>query len=191
MAANDVIARNVRRFREERGLSIGELGRRSGLAKQTIASIESGTGNPTILTVGALASALGVTSRALLTELGTEILITLGSEARWYSSGSLRFRGLDESFGSGYVVNSLLRLDASSGVSRHPAASRGTLRHCFVIEGRARLGPDSEAVLAEAGDFVRFPGDVPHVFAAVTTSASLFVCTTSPQLYRGKAERNF
>ncbi|WP_431246474.1 helix-turn-helix domain-containing protein [Leifsonia xyli] len=191
MAANNVIARNVRRFREERGLSLGELGRRAGLAKQTIASIETGTGNPTIVTVESLASALGVTSRALLTELGTEILVNPGSEARWHTSGNLRFRGLDESFGSGYVVNSLLRLDSSSGVSRHPAGSRGTLRHCFVIEGQARLGPESEAVFAEPGDFVRFPGDVPHTFKAISVSASIFVCTTSPQLPRARGDRTF
>ena len=42
MAADkfDLVARNVRRFRHERGYSLSELARRAGLSKQTLSSIE-------------------------------------------------------------------------------------------------------------------------------------------------------
>lgn len=55
---NQLVARNVRRFRRERAMSLGELARRSGLAKQTLSKIEQGTGNPTVETLALLGAAL-------------------------------------------------------------------------------------------------------------------------------------
>jgi transcriptional regulator with XRE-family HTH domain len=44
---NAVVARNVRLLREQRGLSLAELARQAGLAKQTLSNLEQGAGNPT------------------------------------------------------------------------------------------------------------------------------------------------
>lgn len=191
MAATDVIARNVRRFREERRLSIGALGRGAGLAKQTIAAIESGKGNPTIDTLETLATALGVSVRALVTEMGTETLLQRGDAIQWQVQGVLRVRNLDHAFGSGYVINSVLKLEANRGVSEHAPGGRGALRHCYVLDGHVRLGPVASPTSAKAGDFIRFPADSEHFFEAVTPVASVFVCTTAPQLSMSVRERQF
>jgi transcriptional regulator with XRE-family HTH domain len=66
----DLVARNVRRFRPERGYSLSELARRAGLAKQTLSSIEAGQANPTVLTLTEIATALGIPVAYLLTEYG-------------------------------------------------------------------------------------------------------------------------
>lgn len=66
--SNQVVARNVRRFRLERSLSLGELARRSSLSKQTLSKIEQGVGNPTVETLSLLGSALDVPVRRLLDE---------------------------------------------------------------------------------------------------------------------------
>jgi transcriptional regulator with XRE-family HTH domain len=191
MAVTDVIARNVRRFREERHLSMAALGRGSGLAKQTIAAIESGKGNPTAETLENLATTLGVTVRALLTEMGTETLLQRGDAIQWKPEGALRVRHLDQVFGSGYVTNSVLQLEANRGPSKHAPGGRGALRHCYVLEGRVRLGPMLSPTSAKAGDFIRFPADSEHFFDAVTPVALLLVCTTAPQLSMSGRERTF
>src|SRR3954470_16003535 len=55
------------RLRELRGsMSALELSRRSGVARNTIASLERGDGNPTVDTLYALADALGVGLAELL-----------------------------------------------------------------------------------------------------------------------------
>lgn len=155
MAIADVVARNVRRFREERNLSIAALGRDAGLAKQTIAAIESGKGNPTVETLDSLAATLGVSIRALLTEMGSETLLQRGDAIQWQPQGALRIRHLDQVFGSGYVTNTVLQLEANRGASRHSSGSRGALRHCYVLEGRVRLGPVLSPTSAKAGDFIK------------------------------------
>lgn len=182
MPANDIVARNLKRLRAENELSLGVLAARSGLAKQTILSIESGRSNPTVDTLERLADALGIGIRALVTELGSEILLQPAASIHWQDQGGVDVRMLDQAFGSGYVLNAVVRLEAARGVFRPRPGSRGSLRHCYALEGVLRLGPDAAPVTVSAGDFVRFPADAAHVFEAHTPVALVLVCTTTPQL---------
>lgn len=182
MASNEVVSRNLRRFREDRQLSVGELSRRAGVAKQTVAGIESGGGNPTIDTLERLAEALSVSLRAVVSEMGVEVISQPAEQAAWRELGELQVRDLDQVYGSGYVTNSVLRLEARRGVAKYAARGRASLRHCYVLEGQVRLGPDGSLIAAAAGDFLRFPAEVSHSFEAVSAVATVFVVTTAPQL---------
>jgi transcriptional regulator with XRE-family HTH domain len=53
----------LRQWRGRRGLSLRELGERSGVSYVTIAKIEAGTMSPTITTLEKLAEALSITLR--------------------------------------------------------------------------------------------------------------------------------
>ena len=55
-----LVGRNVRRFREKRGLTQEELAEISGFTQQYISSLEQGHRNPTVITLYELALALGV-----------------------------------------------------------------------------------------------------------------------------------
>ncbi|PVE77843.1 XRE family transcriptional regulator [Microbacterium testaceum] len=191
MAANDILARNLRRFREERKLSLAELGRRSGLSKQTVLLVEAGSGNPTIDTIDRLALALDVSPRALLSEMGTEVLVNRAQEGRWQQQGGADVRQLDQAFGSGYVVNALIRLRSGDEPFLCPARSRGSLRHCYVVDGVVSIGPVAKTVTGRRGDFVRFPADTDHVFETLTETAEVLVCTTAPQLSMAGGVRVF
>src|SRR4051812_3414120 len=54
------VAETLRRVRTARGLSVSDLARASGVAKATLSGLESGSANPTLETLWALAAALGV-----------------------------------------------------------------------------------------------------------------------------------
>src|SRR5260370_11027093 len=54
------IARNLRRWRMTREMTLSALAEQAGVAKSTVSLIERGQGNPSIDTVWALAAALGV-----------------------------------------------------------------------------------------------------------------------------------
>jgi len=185
-----LVARNVRRYRQERGISMGELARRAGIAKQTLSTIEQGQGNPTVETLGLIAAALDVTLRRLLTEWGTPVYVQRRDTASWVDMGRWSERLLDEVYGSGYVRTLLLRLDRSvrsrDEVEGHTA---GTLHHLYVIAGRLRTGPLSEPVELGPGDFARYPGDVPHLLQPLTERVTAFVVSTEPQLRQVAAAR--
>ncbi|MBV6760409.1 helix-turn-helix domain-containing protein [Rhodococcus opacus] len=181
--ANQLVARNIRRFRQERGLSLGELARRSGLSKQTLSKIEQGVGNPTVETLSLLGAALDVSPRRLLTEWGTPVFMQRLAAAEWSSNDGSSERLLDEVYGSGYVRNMILRMDQDAEMS-DPDASYppGTLHHIYLISGRLLTGPLSDPVELDAGDFVRFPGDVPHRHLCLSEHVLAHIVTTLPQL---------
>jgi transcriptional regulator with XRE-family HTH domain len=60
---------NVKRFRQERGLSQEEFAFKAGLHRTYISGIERGVRNPTILVLEEIASALGVSSAKLLEQV--------------------------------------------------------------------------------------------------------------------------
>lgn len=175
---NAMVARNIRRYREERHLSLGELARRAALSKQTLSKIELGTGNPTVGTIGAIADALGLAVRTLLTEWGSPVRISRADGANWNERGGAAERMLDTIYGSGDVRTWLLR--PPPRVVHHEAYAAGTLHHCYVIDGRVRLGPDGEVFELGPGDFVRFPGDTRHLFQRLTPDALIHIMTTVP-----------
>src|SRR5438045_1732858 len=65
----ETLASNLRRLRIARHLSLSELARATSISKATLSSVENARANPTIETLGALASALRVTLGELLEEL--------------------------------------------------------------------------------------------------------------------------
>jgi len=180
---NELVARNVRRFRRERAMSLGELARRSGLSKQTLSKIEQGCGNPTVDTLAQLGAALDLPARRLFTEWGTPVYVKRHHEGSWVDGAERSERILDETYGSGYVRTLTLKLERVDGEPRViDAHSAGTLHHLYVISGRVWAGPVTEPVDLSAGDFIRFPGDIPHLLACRSERASAHMVTTVPQV---------
>jgi transcriptional regulator with XRE-family HTH domain len=183
VGVNGLVARNVRRYRQERALSIGELARRSGLSKQTLSKIEQGVGNPTVETVSLLGAAMDVPPRRFLTEWGTPVYVQRQEDGDWTGSDAWLERVLDETYGSGYVRTLALRLHKTpKGADSVEPHRVGTLHHLYVISGRLRTGPVSEPVEVSGGDFVRFPGDVPHLYVCLTERVVAHLVTTVPQV---------
>lgn len=62
-----LVGRNVRRFRQERGLTQEQFAELSGFSQQYISDLERGQRNPTVVSLYELAVALSVTPAELVT----------------------------------------------------------------------------------------------------------------------------
>lgn len=60
------LARSLRRLRAQQGLGLNQLAHRAGLSAATLSGLEAGRGNPTMATLLALATELGVSAGDLL-----------------------------------------------------------------------------------------------------------------------------
>ena len=181
MTSIALLGRNVRRIRTERQLSLGALARQAGLAKQTLANLEGGTGNPTVETLLAVARALGIGISLLVAEWGSPVLLQRGADAEWTDDVVGRRRTLDQIHGTGQVSTAIVELDGTRVV--RAALPPGALHHAYVLTGRLLAGPMEDLHTLDAGDFVRFAGDVPHVLRSATaTTAVVHVVTTVPQV---------
>jgi transcriptional regulator with XRE-family HTH domain len=178
-----LVARNVRRLRHERGYSLSELARRAALAKQTLSSIEAGQANPTLVTLCEIAAALAVPVAHLLTEYGSPVLVRRAPDAQWSPTPDGAVRELDQIYGFGYVRTSLIRHARTGDVPLpHRGHRPGTLHHAYVMSGNLSIGPVGEQVSVSRGDFVRFPGDVPHQTLVMSETAVLHMVTTIPHV---------
>jgi len=164
------IGRRVRRLRQERGISLTELARKAGIGKATLSGIETGTRNPSLEKLYAVAGQLGVPLAALLAEphphpQGQEA----GREpAGPQVSGAAVDAVLLEVFRDGGVTTELYRLRIRPGsVQRSPAHPPGTVEYLTVYAGAARVGPPEAPLEARAGDHVSWVADIPHVYEAL------------------------
>lgn len=180
MAINGLVGGNLQRARLASQFSLGDLARRSGLSKQTIAKVEAGDANPTIETLARLGDALKISVRELVTDALGDTRIATATDAEWRDAGTADVRELDRVRGSGYVTSNLMRLRTDRGPSRHESQGRGSLRHVFVVEGEVRVTVGNEELEVHAQDFVRFSAEREHTFASVSATALLHIVTTSP-----------
>jgi transcriptional regulator with XRE-family HTH domain len=179
---NDVVSRNIRRFRIERQMSLGELAQRSGVSKQTLSKVEAGGGNPTVDTLESIGNALGVGIRRLVTEWGTRSRLDRDSGEAWTDGPTGRSRHLEQIYGSGYVRTQVVVVDANSGWCALEPHESGTLHQLYVIEGQLEAGAEGELTTLGPGDFLRFPGDVAHFYHSLSEHTLAHLTTTSPQV---------
>lgn len=157
----------LRREREAAGLSVSELARRAGVSKATVSQLESG-GNPSVETLWALATAMGTTFAALVDEgasaptlIRADTGVPVRAEDAEYAAALL-------SASPPHVRRDLYLISAEPGPARNSQPhGRGTVEHVVLLAGRARVGPAADPFELGPGDYLSYPGDAPHVFAAL------------------------
>jgi transcriptional regulator with XRE-family HTH domain len=155
-----VIAASLRRERERHGISLTELARRAGIAKSTLSQLESGTGNPSVETLWALAVVLDIPFSRLV-------------DPPAIPSEHAPFSGTLLAACPPGVRRDLHVIAAEPGPQREADSHiPGTTEHMIVTSGRWRAGPVGGEVELGVGDYVRFPGDRPHTYEALTPGCS-------------------
>lgn len=167
------IAKRLKAAREARHLSAAELARRAALAKSTLTQLEAGHGNPSVETLWALATALDVPFARLIEAPAPSVHIvragqgtTTFSERSHYAATLLAARPPGPTHN---VYRIRLAADAERWSDAHPV---GTVEHLFIAHGAMRAGPVDEPADLGAGDYMTFPGDVAHVYAAIDGPAT-------------------
>jgi transcriptional regulator with XRE-family HTH domain len=168
MELNEQVGRRLRQLREERDLSLSALARRSATGKGTLSELEAGRRNPTLETLYALTTALGVPLSALLTP---------GAE-RTGISGAAVTAVLTERFEDAAAVTDVFRIRIRAGGRQESAAHiPGTEEHLLVLGGTAVVGDPARPQTAGPGGHAHWPADVPHLYSAPhgEVAAVLFV----------------
>ncbi|WP_203655765.1 helix-turn-helix domain-containing protein [Actinocatenispora rupis] len=159
------IAANLRALREKQGLSVAALADRSGIARATLTKLEAGRGNPTIDTLYALADALGSALGDLIGARTTAPVEVIRAGGGTKVRGAVSARLLDRVHG--HRLAELYDVDFATTARHADPHPAGVVESLLLTEGRLRVGPADAPVELSAGDFVRFPGDVPHLYEAL------------------------
>jgi len=168
-----LVSLSLRRERARTGLSLTELARRAGIAKSTLSQLESGTGNPSLETLWALGLALGVPVSHLVDPPRGGIQVIRAGEGPVMHAEHAAYDAALLAASPPGARRDIYRVIAQpkSPHLAHPHMP-GTIEHLILSTGRVLAGPDGEAVELGPGDYVRYPGDVPHVFDALEPDTS-------------------
>jgi transcriptional regulator with XRE-family HTH domain len=167
------------RLKELRGdVSAVELSRRSGVARNTIAALERGEGNPTVDTLYALADALGVPLAELLHTPEEGPKVVRAGEGAHVEGAALDAHLLERIDRPGL-------LGELYAIRFHPGSARQAPPHPFGVEellhvhaGRVRVGPADAPIELGPGDYARYPGSVPHVYEALEPAEGTLLILT-------------
>lgn len=170
----DRIAAAVRRERARAGLSMSELAKRAQVAKSTLSQLEAGVGNPSVETLWSLSAALDVEISRLLGAPQSRVSllrrgagVPLPSEQASYVA-SLLATSSPRARRDLYLVS--VEPGAVKTSEPHPP---GTVEHAVVGAGRVLIGPSEEPVELAPGDYLSYPGDLPHICQALEPGSFL------------------
>jgi transcriptional regulator with XRE-family HTH domain len=161
------LAHHLRRLRTAQGRSLSDVARASGVGKATLHALEMGKGNPTIDTLNALATALGVPFGDLLEPADTDPVVVVRADQGTFVPGT------------GSDVRLMQRLHPTGGpaelydIAFPPRSTRnagahgpGTREHVLLLQGQLDVGPVGRTVRLKARDLASFPGDQVHTYTA-------------------------
>jgi transcriptional regulator with XRE-family HTH domain len=164
----EVIAAALRRERARSGLSLTEVARRAGIAKSTLSQLESGAGNPSIETLWALCVALGIPFSGLLDPPQPSVQVIRAGEGPMLGSSQADYHATVLAASRPGSPRDVYRITAEPGGRRvSDPHQRGVVEHVVLAAGRALVGPVEAPVELHPGDYICYPGDLPHVFDAL------------------------
>ncbi len=160
MGLNDEVGRRVKRLRQDGGLSLSELSRRSGVGKGTLSELETGQRNPTLETLYALTTALGRPLSAVLDDPAPGV-------AAGGVSGSAVTAVLLERYEDEGAATDVFRVTIAEGATQESAAHvPHTTESLMVLSGTAVVGLPDAPQTAGPGDHAHWPADAPHFYSA-------------------------
>ncbi|MEV8373614.1 XRE family transcriptional regulator [Kribbella sp. NPDC056861] len=169
----DVIASSLRRERNRADLSLTEVAKRAGIAKSTLSQLESGTGNPSVETLWALSIALEVQFADLLEPRRPKVQVIRANEGPAIYSDQADYSATLVAASPPNARRDLYRIVVAPGPGRESQPHLpGTIEHVVLSTGRALIGPLDEPIELHPGDYIGYPGDVPHLFKALAAGTT-------------------
>jgi transcriptional regulator with XRE-family HTH domain len=164
----ELIAAALRRERRRAGLSLTEVARRAGIAKSTLSQLESGTGNPSLETLWAICVALDAPFSRLLDPPRPRVQVIRADEGPTVSAEHANYAATLLAACPPGARRDIYRIAAEPGHGRVSEPHMpGVTEHVVLTAGRALVGVASEPVELGPGDYISYPGDLPHVFEAL------------------------
>lgn len=185
------VARELRAFRKQHGMTLAVLARRAGLSTGTLSKIENGVTSPSLATLYALSNALQVPVTAFFRKFEAETDATFvrageGLEVKRRGIGAWRhFQLFIRNTHPRIVVESYL-VSLTERHEAYPLFQHPGMEFHYMLEGELRYRHGDKTYLMKRGDSLYFDGDVPHGPSELITLPISFLSIVSNA--RGESE---
>lgn len=153
------LAARLGELRTERGWSLDELSRRSGVSRSTLSRLERGELSPTAAQLGRLCTVYGRTMSRLLTEVEAEPpqLVRAERQPVWRDEASGFVRRSVSPPHTGLRAEIIEgTLDAGAAIAYDNAPVPGLEQHIWVLRGTVEITVESSVHTLREGDCLRF-----------------------------------
>jgi transcriptional regulator with XRE-family HTH domain len=175
----EAAGRNVRRLRTAAGLSLADLAAAADISKTTLHGIEHGAGNPTLSTLWALATALGVSLGELIEPAAPPVAVVRAAEGPRADGDAVHARLLHRIPLRGTVEVYAIEVDATEQASLPHLPG---VAECLVVTGGGiRTGPSDAPVDLAEGDSVHFGAASPHLYRGLGLRNSAVLLMLHPE----------
>ena len=163
MEIGEIIAINLKRLREERNLSLGQLADMAGVSKVMLSQLEKGTSNPTINTVWKITGALQLPYTSLLELPESEVVHVKKKDIHdlkedKYHIFSYYAKEANRPF-------ELYQIEMDAGcVHESIGHSTDSSEYIMVINGKLELEVNGEKYILEPDDGFCFDAAAPHIY---------------------------
>ncbi len=158
-----IVSENLKKFRQERNLSLQDLSELSGVSKSMLGEIERGSSNPTINVIWKIAVGLKVPFTALTTARRPQVRLVRASEHEGFLSGD------------GYVCSTVFKYDPDtqteiylecfeSGGRLDSEGHPGVYETMLVISGTLTLTTSGNTYTLYTGDSILFEASGEHSY---------------------------
>ena len=152
------VGRQVRRWRNQRGLTLARVADAAGLNVGYLSQIENDKASPSLACLSSLAGALDVPIAWFLVDEDQPPEVARAADRRWREGNGGRASRVD---GRGSSDISIVEIQTepghSTGVHTHPGDE-----HHLILSDRYRLTQGSHVVELGPGDYLRWDGLIPH-----------------------------
>ena len=171
---NIIVAKNIKRLREEKKLSMDELVKLSGVSKSMLAQIERGDGNPTISTLWKISNGMKVPFDALTVRPKSpyEIVKTAEIQPLLEDGGKVRNYSLFPDNENRRFAVYYLELEEGSYWESEPHL-RGTTEFITIFTGKIEILADGQSFIVEKGESIRFRADTIHSYKNIGNESAI------------------
>ena len=171
---NMIVAKNIKRLREENKLSMDELVRLSGVSKSMLAQIERGDGNPTNSTLWKISNGMKVPFDALTVRPKSpyEIVKTAEIQPLLEDGGKVRNYSLFPDNENRRFAVYYLELEEGSYWESEPHL-RGTTEFITIFTGKIEILADGQSFIVEKGESIRFRADTIHSYKNIGNETAI------------------
>ena len=149
---NILVSENIKRIRQEKNLSLGDLAKLSDVSKSMLAQIERGEGNPTLSTLWKIANG------------EIEPILDMNGELKNYSL----FSDIENNF-------SVYQIEVGKEISWISEAHlHGTAEFVIVIQGTLEIKLEEKTFILKKGENLWFKADVPHSYCNLDEGTTIF-----------------
>jgi transcriptional regulator with XRE-family HTH domain len=180
------IGEKIRKFRTEKGLTLLELSRKSGVALATLSRIENNKMTGTLESHIAICNALGIGLPELYQDLSPS---NSAPEVHTASDRTEVFvhdkRSVSEMLIPKVLDKKMMPIMikiGSKGTTHREESKKGVEKFVYVLEGKVNAAIGEKRYSLNKGDTLYFDSSMPHYFENIGASDARLICVISPPM---------